>query len=128
MSGEYGGREQNFPNMWTSIIMEENNSVESIVFDIELQIHNRSFVPLIFYLPVDVEGTASDPLISSSLSYRSGFVFHHQCLYNAKIPLVYDLQATFHIFQTTSIIQGFSASVQMKTLLFNDSQRCHITC
>ena len=48
------------------------------------------------------------PMISSSLGY-SGFIFHHQWLYDAKNPFVYAWQAAFHMWKIG--VQHFSASV-----------------
>ena len=53
------------------------------------------------------------PTISSSLGYRSGSIFHHQWLYDAKNPFVYAWQAAFHMWKIGS--QRFSASVHMES-------------
>ena len=52
------------------------------------------------------------PMISSSLGYRNGSIFHHQWLYDAKNPFVYAWQTAFHMWKIG--VQRFSASVHME--------------
>ena len=91
------------------------------------QIHNMSFFPWIFGLAVDVEAWSGGPH-SSSLSYRSGSIFHHQSLYDAKNPFVYTWQAAFHMWKIG--VQRFSASygTQFPCFWINEFKRYEVVC
>jgi len=56
------------------------------------------------------------PMISTSLGDRSGSIFHHQWLYDAKNSFIYASQAAFHMWQIG--VQHFSASVHMEPNCF----------
>ena len=68
------------------------------------------------------------PMISFSLSYRSGSIFHHQWLYDAKNSFVYAWQTAFHMWKIS--VQRFSASYGIQFPCFwiipNDFKRYEI--
>ena len=72
------------------------------------------------------------PMISSSLGYRSGSIFHHQWLYDAKNPFIYAWQAAFHMWKIG--VQRFSALIHMEPpnscfwIIPNDFKRYEIVC
>ena len=75
---------------------------------------NISFFPWIFGLAVGaLKHGQVVPMISSSLGYRSGSIFHHQWNhYTMQKTFVYAWQAVFHMWKIG--IQRFSASVHME--------------
>ena len=96
------------------------------------QIH-MSFFPWIFGLSLLKHGQVL-PMISSSLGYRSGSIFHHQWLYDQKYeqknPFVYAWQAAFHMWKIG--VQRFSVSYGTQFPCFriipNDFKRYEIVC
>ena len=91
-----------------------------------------SFFPWIFGLAVEVEAWPGVPMISSSLGYHNGSIFHHQWLYNARNHFIYAWQAAFHMWKIG--VQCSSASVHMEpnSLAFESfpmiSKRYEIVC
>ena len=88
-----------------------------------------SFFPWIFGLAIDVEAWPVS-MISSSLGYRSGSIFHHQWLYEKPFRLCL-ASSISHVKNRRSMFLGFSSygtQFSYFWIIPNDLKRYEIVC